>query len=158
MKKIVKIEFVILLTIIISIFSCRKSQSNLILEERRYQNTDTILTYCDICKFDSLFEAWKYEYFTNHETLLSSDTKKCRILKQYNSLLNMGEKIIPLLINKLENEENFFSLILYDDLQSNPKLKCSYSKGGEQGRVNETIRLYKSHKKKVYFQLWSPKT
>lgn len=140
--------------VIISIFSCRKSPDSLILEEIRHKNKDTILTYCDICKFDSLFEIWKNEYFTNHKTLLSSDTKKARTLQQYTSLLGMGEKIIPLLINKLENEENFFSLILYDDLQSNPKLKSSYSKDGEHGRVKETIRMYKSHKKKVYFQLW----
>lgn len=98
--------------------------------------------------FESLFEAWKQEWKTNPITLFSNNTNDAKKLKQYPELLAMGNYIIPLLLEKLLNEENFFALVLYDDLQQNSQLKITYNNKdnncleGEQNRAKRTIKLW----------------
>lgn len=91
--------------------------------------------------FNSIFEKWKYNWRTNPNTRLSSNTGDSRKLEEYPMLLNMGKSVIPLLMEKLLDADNFFALVLYDDLQSETeyKVECSVS---EQQRVKKNMKLW----------------
>lgn len=62
----------------------------------------------------------------------------------------MGKNIIPLIMEKLLDEDNFFLLPLYDAIQTDSQLKISYKKGdakileGEQNKAKRTVRLWLS--------------
>lgn len=100
------------------------------------------LTMRDVMRFDSLLNAWERNYRTDIKTMVSSNTASSKELEQYPHLLAMGKKVLPMLVPYLANRNNFFMLMLYDDLQDNEKLKSTYTRDGEQGRAQETVRLY----------------
>lgn len=102
----------------------------------------------EISHFDSLFTAWKQNWFTNSQTKISSNTNDGKKLEEYPQLIAMGEKIIPLVITKLIVEDNFFALPLYDDLQEDDRIKSKNTIGGEQGRARETVVNYMNAKLK----------
>lgn len=112
------------------------------IEESRKVDRDII------SKFESLVVDWKNEISTNSETMFSSSTLDYKKLPQFKSLREMGSAIIPLVMEKLLNDENFFMLPLYDDLQLDSTLKVTYGKNdrccseGEQNRARRTVRLW----------------
>lgn len=99
-------------------------------------------------KFDSLFNQWLENWKTNPETMFSSSTLDAKKLEEYPQLLAMGKEIIPLLMEKLLDENNFVGLVLYDDLQDNPDYKIVYDYEGtdwlegEVNRAKRTIKLW----------------
>ena len=99
-------------------------------------------------KFDSLFNQWLENWKTNPETMFSSSTLDAKKLEEYPQLLAMGKEIIPLLMEKLLDENNFVGLVLYDDLQDNPDYKIVYDYEGtdwlegEANRAKRTIKLW----------------
>ncbi len=75
-------------------------------------------------RFESLFNEWKEAWNWS----LSNNTASTRQLPQYADLKAMGKDIIPLLIEKMVAEEdNFFAIRLYEDLQDNPDLIIRYA-------------------------------
>jgi predicted transcriptional regulator len=64
----------------------------------------------------------------------------------------MGEQIIPLVVAKLIESDNFFALQLYERLQQKPNLlieiniKDDLILEGEQGRAYKTVKKYFSSK------------
>ena len=101
-----------------------------------------------VSKFESLIAAWKNEINTNPKTMFSSSTLDYKQLPQFKSLQEMGSVIIPLIMEKLLDEENFFMLPLYGTLQLDSNLKIVYNKNdrkcleGEQNRARRTVRMW----------------
>lgn len=93
-------------------------------------------------KFDSTFNQWVKNWKTNPETSISSSTASACKLKEYATLCEMGEEILPLLVYKLiDYKNNFIGLQLYDKLQKDPKRKVSeYT--SEQEKARKTVLLW----------------
>lgn len=96
-------------------------------------------------RFESLFNEWKEAWNWS----LSNNTATTRNLSQYAELKAMGQEIIPLLIEKMATEEdNFFAIRLYEDLQNNPNLIIQYANDdprlleGLQQTTKKTIRKW----------------
>lgn len=102
----------------------------------------TQLYFDDYVRFDSLLNAWTTIYGTAPRMRLSSNTGDARKLEQYPHLLRMNKKILPLLVPHLAHPDNFFMLVLYDDLQDDDRLKSTDYKKGEQFRAKESVRKY----------------
>lgn len=100
------------------------------------------ITIREVMRFDSLLNAWQNDYRTDPVIMVSSNTNDARKLEQYPYLLDMGKKMLPLLVPQLVNENNFFMLTLYDDLQDNQNLIVLPRKGSEQSRARETVKKY----------------
>ena len=106
------------------------------------QNTE------DIAKFDSLFNAWEKEIHNNPKAQLSSSTRAYTILPQFKELKAMGKKIIPCIIEQFEKDNNtFFALPLYDELQDNDSLK-SHRETSEQDKVSEIVQKFREQEKR----------
>lgn len=94
--------------------------------------------------FESLFATWKESWFQG-PTANSSDTRDCAQGYAFGKLMDMGSEIIPLVVEKLADPDNFVALQLYDDLQPDEALRVAHSPGdpviatGEQGRAQQTI-------------------
>lgn len=119
-----------------------------------YQRADTIMTSDDMARFDSLYVAWRENYFTNPATMFSSNTSDAKNLEQYPLLMDMGKKIIPSIITRLPVRSDYFALTLYDDLQDVDSLKCPPHSASEHERVQITLKKYieaKTGKKKRGF-------
>lgn len=99
-------------------------------------------------KYDALVAAWHKNIMTNSETMFSSDTKTYTILPEFKELKNMGQTIIPLVLESLLTQDNFYLLTLYDALQENKDLVASngenspYKLESEQNRAKRTIRMW----------------
>lgn len=102
-------------------------------------------------QFNNLFNAWNEEISINPKTKYSSSTLTYAILPQFKEMQAMGKNIIPLIMEKLLDENNFFLLPLYDAIQSDTQLKISYRKGdvkileGEQNKAKRIVRLWLNH-------------
>ena len=117
-------------------------ERNRVLEESRKVNSEIV------DKFESLVSEWENEIQINPQTKFSASTLDYKKLPQFKSLQEMGRVIIPLIMEKLLDENNFFMLSLYDALQVDSTLKVVYSKNdpkcleGEQNRSRRTIRMW----------------
>ena len=96
-------------------------------------------------RFESLFNEWKEAWNWS----FSNNTASTRQLPQYAKLKDMGKEIIPLLIEKMATEEdNFFAIRLYEDLQDNPNLIIRYANDdphqleGLQQTTKKTIKKW----------------
>lgn len=96
-------------------------------------------------RFESLFKEWKEAWNWS----FSNNTASTRQLPQYAKLKDMGKEIIPLLIEKMATEEdNFFAIRLYEDLQDNPNLIIRYANDdphqleGLQQTTKKTIKKW----------------
>ena len=93
--------------------------------------------------FAERYKAWKDAYTNDREIRRSSRTDASKEVPGYKELVKMGDKIIPLLIQKMSEDIdlNFFDLVPYHDLQTNEKLKVR-GMMGEQERVYQTVLLW----------------
>lgn len=96
-------------------------------------------------RFDSLVVAWRTAIDNDIMMKLSPSTKAYTQLSQFDKLKEMGEKIIPLIMERLLNRDNFYLLQLYDAVQSDESLIIKYEDydvrmlEGEQNRAKRTI-------------------
>ncbi len=96
-------------------------------------------------KFDSLIVAWRTAIDNDIMMKLSSSTKAYTRLSQFDELKEMGGKIIPLIMERLLNRNDFYLLQLYDAVQSDESLTIRYEDydvrmlEGEQNRAKRTI-------------------
>ena len=97
--------------------------------------------------FERHFASWKQTWFAGAASR-SSDSNACATGEAFEALLAMGPAILPLVVERLQEEENFVALVLYDRLQSDPDLKITYEESdpraieGEQSRSQRTIRKW----------------
>ncbi len=76
-------------------------------------------------RFNFLFSSWEHFINTDSKIIYSSNLGDRKQSKYYSQLLNMGKKILPLVVEKMLDEKYFYAIILYDDLQNNnPQLRC----------------------------------
>lgn len=95
--------------------------------------------------FAKLKEGWHSEAFR-----YEASTESIRRLPVYTELLEMGTAVLPFLVAKLAEEENFFALPLYDEMQSDGLLRISYQDErykrdaieGEQERARRSVAAY----------------
>jgi hypothetical protein len=95
--------------------------------------------------FETTFKAWKDKWFTG-SARFSNDTHSNKSFPEYEKLRRMGNSILPLVVAKLSEPENFVSLVLYDDIAD--KNICvdatdpEFALEGEQIRAIRTIKKY----------------
>lgn len=97
--------------------------------------------------FDSAFVAWKDSWFRGG-LAVSSDPHTRAVGTEFDGLIALGPMILPLVIGKLADPENFLALQLYDALQSDEKLLVQYEPDderildGEQGRSRRIVQAW----------------
>lgn len=112
------------------------------LKEERDRVPEEILT-----AFETAFAAWKDGWFRGG-LAISSDPRTRAVGKQYDALIALGPVILPLVIEKLADPDNFLALQLYDALQPNEKLLVQFEPGderileGEQGRARRVVQAW----------------
>jgi hypothetical protein len=98
-------------------------------------------------RFDTAFSAWKDTWFSGG-LAMSSDPHTRAAGKEFDSLIGLGPVILPLLIEKLADPENFLALQLYDAMQSDENLLVQYEPDderiveGEQGRARRVVQAW----------------
>ncbi len=94
--------------------------------------------------FERAFCAWKDTWFSDPLSI-SSDPSDRATGKEFQDLIALGPAIIPLVLEKLADPENFMALQLYDALQTDANLLVYIAPDderileGEQGRARRTI-------------------
>jgi len=113
----------------------------------------TLLEQCDgvpeevRTAFERAFSAWKNTWFSGG-LAISSDPHTRAVGKEYDALIALGPAILPLLVEKLADPENFLALQLYDAIQSNEKLLVQFEPDderileGEQGRARRAVQAW----------------
>jgi len=97
--------------------------------------------------FDTAFSAWKDSWFRGG-LAISSDPHTRAVGREFDALIAFGPVILPLLIEKLADPENFLALQLYDALQSDENLLVQYEPDderiveGEQGRARRVVHAW----------------
>ncbi len=97
--------------------------------------------------FDKAFEAWKKTWFAGSLSIDSNPYSRAHG-KEFDDLVAFGPQILPLLVETLTDEGNFFSLVLYDSLQTDARLIVQYEPDdprliqGEQGRAAFVVRAW----------------
>lgn len=104
-----------------------------------------------VSEFEKLFEDWRNSWFAGRLAINSNPAARTSCYEFF-KLLKMGAVILPLIVEKLTERENFFAVQLYERLQLNKDLLVNqnlYSNDfltGEQGRAAKTISNYLEHK------------
>jgi hypothetical protein len=97
--------------------------------------------------FETAFEAWKKTWFSGG-LAISSDPHTRAVGKEFDALIALGPAILPLVIEKLTDPENFLALQLYDAIQPNERLLVQYGPEderileGEQGRARWVVQAW----------------
>ena len=97
--------------------------------------------------FEKKFRAWKKIWHTG-SLAFSSDPYTRTKTAEYRELKALGKVILPLLANKLMDENNFLALPAFEELADNKKLIIRIDAAdekvleGEQGRTFRTIKNY----------------
>ncbi len=79
---------------------------------------------------------------------ISSDPHTRAVEREYDALIAMGSEILPLLIERLADPENFLALQVYDAVQSDENLLVQYEPDderiveGEQGRARRVVQAW----------------
>jgi len=100
--------------------------------------------------FDVAFNAWKETWFSGG-LAISSDPSDRTIGKDFDALISLGPKILPLVVEVLADPENFLALQLYDAIQPNPQLIVQFEPDderileGEQGRARRVVQAWLSN-------------
>lgn len=97
--------------------------------------------------FKKNYQAWKRRRESDPNLSMHSHTHTRKNAREYYELLNMGPRIIPLLIKELY-EGDFFLLLVYELLEPNPQLRMSAkpkSMEPEQYRAFRCVRAWISH-------------
>jgi hypothetical protein len=71
--------------------------------------------------FDAAFNAWKETWFSGG-LAISSDPHKRAVGKEFDALIALGPQILPLVVDKLADADNFLALQLYDAVQPDERL------------------------------------
>ena len=97
--------------------------------------------------FETAFRNWQASWFAGG-LAVNSDPHSRAVGKEFDLLIAMGPAILPLVIEKLADPENFFALQLYDAMQPNERLVVHFSSEderileGEQGRARRAVQAW----------------
>ncbi len=97
--------------------------------------------------FEDAFAAWKRTWFSGG-LAVSSNPHTRAVGKEYDALIALGPAVLPLVVEKLADPENFLALQLYDALQSSEKLLVQFEPDderileGEQGRARRVVQAW----------------
>ena len=97
--------------------------------------------------FEEAFNAWKQTWFSGG-LAVNSNPQSRAIGKEYDALIALGPGIMPLVVEKLADPENFFTLQLYDAIQPNEQLVVHFEADderileGEQGRAKRVVNAW----------------
>jgi len=99
-------------------------------------------------EFEAAYQAWLNAI--DEKLALSSDTRDGAALPEFGVLVEMGERIVPLLIELMARNprENFRALVVYDALIDEPTMKVAYSDDdahlfeGEPARAARTVKMW----------------
>ena len=97
--------------------------------------------------FEKAFEAWKSTWFQGGLAVSSAPQTRA-VGKEFDSLVSLGPGILPLVVAKLAEPENFLALTLYDAIQPDEKLVVQFAPGdervleGEQGRARRVVQTW----------------
>jgi hypothetical protein len=100
-----------------------------------------------VTAFEKAFAEWKGTWFAGG-LAISSNPHTRGVGKEYDKLIAMGPVILPLVVEKLADPENFFALQFYDALQPNEKLLVQFEPDderileGEQGRARRVVQAW----------------
>lgn len=94
--------------------------------------------------FEVRFAAWK-KTWSEPPLVVSSNPHDATRSKEFHDLVALGRDILPAVVEKLIDPDNFFALQLYETIQKDRSLVASSTEdrfAGEQARARKTIRLY----------------
>jgi hypothetical protein len=97
--------------------------------------------------FEASFNAWKNTWFSGG-LAISSNPHTRAVGKEFDALIALGPAILPLLVEKLADPENFLALQLYDAMQPNERLVVQFAAEderileGEQGRARRVVQAW----------------
>src|SRR5947209_7899717 len=97
--------------------------------------------------FERAFAAWKDTWFSGG-LAISSNPHTRAVGKEYDALIALGPAVLPLVVEKLADPENFLALQLYDALQPNEQLLVQFEPDderileGEQGRAQRVVQAW----------------
>lgn len=97
--------------------------------------------------FKAAFSSWQATWFSGG-LAISSNPQTRAVGKEFDSLIAFGPAILPLLIEKLAEPENFLALQLYDAMQPNERLIVQFGPEderileGEQGRARRVVQAW----------------
>ncbi len=97
--------------------------------------------------FDAAFNAWKDTWFSGGLGI-SSDPHTRAVGKEFDALIALGPQILPLVVDKLADADNFLALQLYDAIQPDERLVVQYGPDderileGEQGRARHVVQAW----------------
>lgn len=95
-------------------------------------------------RFDELYRDWR-KTWEQPDIQVSSDPRAVRKSREFDALVALGPRVLPLVVNKLLRPEEFFALQLYDVLQNRPELRADAQRSmGEQARARAAVRLWLS--------------
>jgi hypothetical protein len=97
--------------------------------------------------FETAFEAWKATWFTGG-LAISSNPHTRTVGKEFDALIALGPRILPLVVEKLADPDNFLALQLYDAIQPDEQLVVQFGADderileGEQGRARRVVQAW----------------
>ncbi len=97
--------------------------------------------------FEGAFAAWKNTWFSGG-LAISSNPHTRAVGKEYDALIALGPAVLPLVVEKLADPENFLALQLYDAMQASENLLVQYEPDderileGEQGRARRVVQAW----------------
>jgi hypothetical protein len=98
-------------------------------------------------EFENAFQQWKESWFAGG-LAINSDPHSRAVGKEFDTLIAMGPAILPLVVEKLTDPENFFALQLYDAMQPHQRLVVEFVPEderileGEQGRARRAVQAW----------------
>jgi len=97
--------------------------------------------------FDAAFSAWKDTWFCGGLAINSNPHSRA-VGREFDTLIALGPAVLPLVIEKLADPDNFMALQLYDAMQPNQSLLVQFEAEderileGEQGRARRVVQAW----------------
>lgn len=97
--------------------------------------------------FERAFAAWRETWFSGGLAISSNPATRA-IGPAFDALVALGPDILPLVVERLADPENFMALQLYDAIQPNPNLVVHIDPDdrrileGEQGRARRVVEAW----------------
>lgn len=135
---------------LLATISGAKELSVMVLEKEDQEKLDDLIAKIDssiLKDFESRFQDWKKTWDEPHTAMLSNPSF-VRYSKEFSLLTELGAVILPAVVKKLADPDNFFALQLYDALQEQELLIVGLEPDsdeifdGEQGRAQKTVETW----------------
>jgi hypothetical protein len=94
-------------------------------------------------RFERLYQDWKRAW-DRFDIRIRSNSAAVRDTEEFPRLVALGPQILPLVVAKLMDRDEFHALQLYDVLQDRPELQATNRFEGEQRRALEAANRWLS--------------